>query len=83
MEEYQAKDHHQNHHRHAPSTATPEYHTGSRPKYHTRSQRAPRRMVYKGPAEYPMYAGSPVQMTEKCSVHMGSAECPLYAGSPM
>jgi hypothetical protein len=33
------------------------------------------------PAEYPVYAGSPVRMTEKCLVYMGSAECPVYMGS--
>jgi hypothetical protein len=39
MEEYQAKDHHQNHHQHAPSPAALEYHTGSQLKYHTKNQR--------------------------------------------
>jgi hypothetical protein len=77
VEDYQAK----NHHRHAPSAAAPEYHTDSQLKYHAQSQQALKMMVYMEPAEYPVYAGSPVRMTEKCLVYMGSAECPVYVGS--
>jgi hypothetical protein len=80
VKEYQAKDHHQNHHQHTPSSVAPEYHTGSRPKYHIRNQRALRTMVHI--AEYPVYAGNPVCMAEKCSDHMEPIDYPVYMGSP-
>jgi hypothetical protein len=71
VEEYQEKDHHRNHHQHAPSPAAPGYHhqhapspadsgyhIGTQSKYHTQNQQALRTMVHM--AEYPVYEGNSV-----------------------